>query len=435
MDFLRAEGILDDTIVMVISDNGASAEGVDRDDERGAVLQQRPGDARGEPGGQSTRSAARPTSTTIRGVDLAGNTRFPALEARDLPGRLHRPVHRQLAGGDQGAREIRQQYAHINRHGAHPARPARRRTADGDPWCHPVADARVSFAPPSTMRQRPDRHRTQYFEMLATGRSTGRLRPSVPWPGPSFAEAGTGFGTRSRPRSSPSSTPPAGSCTRRRGPGGEPRLAASTANKLIELIGTWYVEAGKYGSCRSTAAASPGWWPRTAHLRAARSVHVIARHQTIPTSRRRACSIGRTASPPRSRSRGRCRGRPALPGSRGGGYSLYVKDGRLHYVHNYVARNLFGVSSPDPLPAGPHELRFEFEPTGQPDLPHGQGRPGPAPALRRRRARRHGRRAAHHAVHVQPRRRRLRAQPGIACDPEYRARSPSRDAWTRWSWT
>ena len=34
------------------------------------------------------------------------------------------------------------------------------------------------------------------------------------------------------------------------------------------------------------------------------------------------------------------------------------------------------MSSPDPLPAGRHELRFEFEPTGQPDLPHGKGAPG-----------------------------------------------------------
>jgi len=63
-------------------------------------------------------------------------------------------------------------------------------------------------------------------------------------------------------------------------------------------------------------------------------------------------------------------------GTAAGGYSLYVKDGRLHYVHNYVARQWFTVSSPDPLSVGRHELRFEFEPTGQPDMPHGRGVPG-----------------------------------------------------------
>ena len=53
-----------------------------------------------------------------------------------------------------------------------------------------------------------------------------------------------------------------------------------------------------------------------------------------------------------------------------------MKDGALHYVHNYVSRSLHGVSSPEPVPAGAHELRFEFEPTGEPDLPKGRGAPG-----------------------------------------------------------
>ena len=45
-------------------------------------------------------------------------------------------------------------------------------------------------------------------------------------------------------------------------------------------------------------------------------------------------------------------------GTAAGGYSLYVKGGKLHYVHNYVARELFTVSSEESLPAGEHELRF-----------------------------------------------------------------------------
>lgn len=56
-------------------------------------------------------------------------------------------------------------------------------------------------------------------------------------------------------------------------------------------------------------------------------------------------------------------------GSAAGGYSLFVKDGNLHYVHNYVGRALHGVSSPEALPAGTHDLRFEFEPTGLPVTP------------------------------------------------------------------
>ena len=65
-------------------------------------------------------------------------------------------------------------------------------------------------------------------------------------------------------------------------------------------------------------------------------------------------------------------------GSGMGGWSFYVQDGKLHYVHNYVRRAWYKVSSPDSLPAGRHQLRFEFEPTGKPDLPNGRGAPGHA---------------------------------------------------------
>jgi arylsulfatase len=63
-------------------------------------------------------------------------------------------------------------------------------------------------------------------------------------------------------------------------------------------------------------------------------------------------------------------------GSDEGGFSLYVKDGRLHYVHNYVSKALYHVESREPVPEGRHQLRYEFEVTGKPDLPAGKGTPG-----------------------------------------------------------
>ena len=50
-------------------------------------------------------------------------------------------------------------------------------------------------------------------------------------------------------------------------------------------------------------------------------------------------------------------------GGRFGGYSLYVEDDRLHYVHNYVGLERHRVSS-GPLPTGRHTLGFAFRPTG-----------------------------------------------------------------------
>jgi hypothetical protein len=65
-------------------------------------------------------------------------------------------------------------------------------------------------------------------------------------------------------------------------------------------------------------------------------------------------------------------------GSSSGGWSFYVKEGRLCYAHNYLSRATYHVSASEPLPAGRHQLRFEFEPTGAPDIAHGQGSPGRA---------------------------------------------------------
>jgi hypothetical protein len=59
-----------------------------------------------------------------------------------------------------------------------------------------------------------------------------------------------------------------------------------------------------------------------------------------------------------------------------GGFSLFVKDGMLQYVHNYLVRKLFRVQADAPVTPGEHELRFEFEPTGEPDPAHGRGSPG-----------------------------------------------------------
>ena len=63
-------------------------------------------------------------------------------------------------------------------------------------------------------------------------------------------------------------------------------------------------------------------------------------------------------------------------GSAAGGYALFMQNGKLVYVHNYVERDYFKVESTGAVPAGKHELRFEFEPTGELDLLEGKGAPG-----------------------------------------------------------
>ena len=100
-------------------------------------------------------------------------------------------------------------------------------------------------------------------------------------------------------------------------------------------------------------------------------------------------------------------------GANNGGFTFYVKDGQLHYAHNYVRRAIYRVASTEDVPTGRHQLRFEFEPTGKPDFANGQGAPGIGPALRRRSTRRGSGLPGHHPGHVQPRRTGLRRQPRL----------------------
>jgi arylsulfatase len=155
-------------------------------------------------------------------------------------------------------------------------------------------------------------------------------------------------------------------------------VAAEHRDRLIAMIATWYVEAGKYGVMpvdgsglarmiadkplvavpRDSYTYLPGTQsvPFFAAPRVLNRPHSITAHVEIPA--------------------GGAEGVLLCQGTAAGGYSLFVKDGKLRYVHNYVGRAVYGVESGQALPAGKHELRFEFEPTGKPDMAHGKGAPG-----------------------------------------------------------
>jgi arylsulfatase len=59
-----------------------------------------------------------------------------------------------------------------------------------------------------------------------------------------------------------------------------------------------------------------------------------------------------------------------------GGFSFYVRDGRLRYGYNYVADQRFDITSDVDVPTGRHALSMEFAPTGPPSPREGKGAPG-----------------------------------------------------------
>jgi arylsulfatase len=63
-------------------------------------------------------------------------------------------------------------------------------------------------------------------------------------------------------------------------------------------------------------------------------------------------------------------------GGNDGGITLYVQEGKLCFLYNYVAVNLYYVKSADAVPSGHHFLSMEFAPTGKPDFAKGKGVPG-----------------------------------------------------------
>lgn len=63
-------------------------------------------------------------------------------------------------------------------------------------------------------------------------------------------------------------------------------------------------------------------------------------------------------------------------GSSFGGYTFFVKDSTLRYSHNYLGLEEYKAVSTEKLPAGKASLRLEFQKTGNPDFKTGKGAPG-----------------------------------------------------------
>lgn len=143
-------------------------------------------------------------------------------------------------------------------------------------------------------------------------------------------------------------------------------LAAANPGKLKELQDLWWVEAKKYNVLplddrRYERVADPTrpvasvkkdvytFYPETSivHPLAAPQLlgkpHTVTAYVTVPE--------------------GGAEGVLACSGGEFGGWSLFVKDGILHYAHNYLKTQEFIATSDTTVPVGKHTLAFRFRPT------------------------------------------------------------------------
>jgi arylsulfatase len=384
LDTLEQIGELDNTLIMIISDNGASAEGgpigsfnemlffnnvPESFEENLARID--------ELGGPKS------YNHYAWGWTWAGNTPFRRWKRETYRGGATDPFIVAWPAGMTARGEIRTQYAHaidmvptvldaIGLEAPAAVRGVTQSPLEGVSFAHTFDDAAA-----------PSQHTTQYFEMFGH-RSIYHdgWRAVCPWPGPNFttaAQLGRKLGD--------TITPEILDQLDREGwelydmatdPTESHDVAADQPERLRELIATWWDEAAKYkvlpvdGSLQPRLAVerpqtsrprtSFTYYPNGAVVPAFAAPRVFNRPYSIEADVELA-SDGAS-------------GVLVAQGGDAGGYTLYFKDGRPRYVYNYMGRDQFEVESPNPVPAGRHTLRFEFEPTGDPDFTVGKGSPG-----------------------------------------------------------
>jgi arylsulfatase len=374
LDYLKSTGEYDNTLIMVISDNGASAEG----GPTGTTNE-----------GQFFNNAQESIQESLAKLDKlggpetfnhypwgwtwAGDTPFRRWKRETYRGGTSDPFIVHWPQGIQGKGGIRTQYAHaidmvptvLDALGIDPPAVIKGVTQS------PIEG--ISFASSFNDGAAASKHVTQYFEMFGNrALYHDGWRAVCPWPGPSFVEAG-------KPLGSPISAEELAELYHIDEDVAENHnVAADNRERVINMIATWYVEAGKYKVLPIDGSGLQRFSQERPQLVKVRTSYTYFQDtQTVPWYAsvhplNRPHSITADVEIPS----GGAEGVLLCQGTGSGGYAFYIKDSKLKYAHNWVSREIYYAESVESVPEGRHQLRFEFEPTGAPDIPNGHGTPG-----------------------------------------------------------
>ena len=380
IEFLKTLGEYDNTLIMLISDNGASAEG----GPNGSVNELRFFNNVADTVADGLAHIDELGGPTVFnhfawGWTHAGNTPFRRWKRETYRGGTSDPFIASWPNGISARGEIRTQYAHIIDMVPTVLDALELQAPRGIAGVTQSPIEGVSFRHTFDDAASASRHLTQYFEMLGH-RSIyhNGWRAVCPWPGTSFAESGRAFGDVITPEVL--NELDAGGWELyhvEEDPAETANLATREPSRLIAMIGTWYAEAGKYNVLPIDSRGTARIAEQRPQIAEPRDRYVLyPGTQSIPAG-----SAPKILNRPYSitaevEGEDGADGVLLSMGGNDGGITFYVQNGLLCFAHNYVAKDIFHVRSSTPVPAGRHFLSMEFAPTGKPDVKNGKGTPG-----------------------------------------------------------
>ncbi len=383
LDFIDALGELDNTIVIAVSDNGASAEGGEHGTlNEGLFFNLVPETLEDNLAVYDQWGSEDTFNHYSWGWTWAGDTPFRRWKRETYRGGVTDPCIVSWPAGISARGEVRTQFAHaidvmptllevIGIDAPGTIRGVEQSALHGTSLAY-------TFAEPDA----PERHTTQYFEMFAHRSIVHEGWKAVcPYPGPSLAEGverGHPFGTFVSEAILDQIDADDWELYHLEADPAECHdVAAAHPDKLAELRELWWSEAERYGALPIAGSGIDRLFARRPRVGGARQVYELfpggspVSFAASPRVNNRPHSITAHVTIPDDGAEGVL----LTHGNRHGGFSFFVADGRLHYVHNYLSLDRFTVSATQPVPRGDAQLRMEFAPTGPADFASGKGTP------------------------------------------------------------
>jgi len=380
VQFLKDLGEYENTLIMVISDNGASSEG----GPTGSVNENKffnnvPENLAQNLAAIDDIGGPKYFNHYPWGWTHAGNTPFRRWKRETYRGGVSDPFIVSWPQGIQAKGAVRSQYAHaidmvptvLEALGLEAPTTIKGVTQS------PIEG--FSLADSFDQADAPSRHITQYFEMFGH-RSLYHdgWRAVCPWPGTSFTESGLFFGAPISYDKLIELDAHSWELYNLQEDFAETNnLAETERDRLIAMIGMWYVEAGKYKVLPIDSRGTQRFAEERPQIAVDRQRYIYyPGTQVIPANAaprllNRSHSVSVEAVVPEAGAEGVL----FSMGGNDGGFSFYVQNGKLTYGYNYVTDSYFKVESSQPLPTGHHIFSFQFTPTGPADIAQGRGTP------------------------------------------------------------